>query len=53
VDCKETARVATVANLDTAIKTFLKDFYGVRGQPREHQKVIQLYKRATDNSISC
>lgn len=53
VDWKETARTATVADADTAIRNFLKGFYAGGGTPREHQKVIQSYKRATDKSISC
>jgi hypothetical protein len=52
-DWKETARTATVADADTAIRNFLKGFYGGRGSARDHQKVIQSYKRATDKSISC
>ena len=53
VDWKETARLATVADASTAIRDFLKGFYGVAGQPRHQQKVIQSYKHATDKSISC
>ena len=53
MDWKETARLATMADADTAIKDFLKSFYGTHGTARDHQKVIQSYKRATDKSIGC
>jgi len=53
VDLIITARLATAADATTAIKDFLKDFYIGGGPGREHQKVNQSYKRATDKSISC
>jgi hypothetical protein len=53
VDWKETARLATMADADTVIKDYLRRFYGTQWTAREHQKVIQSYKRATDKSIGC